>query len=109
MGSCWIRKKSSPSDSHENEDQDKRNLEVKGAAEGYLTHEEPNESRIAKERSFSPGCLDNQLHEFSRGRSFTFRPKTAASGFEDSAIRGFKGRGLDVEYRVRLANLKLAL
>jgi hypothetical protein len=109
IGSCWLRKKSSLSDSHENEDQNKKNLEVKGAAEGYLTPEEPNESQITKKRLFSPGCLNNQLHEFSRGQSFTFRPETAALGFKDSAIRGFKGRGLEVESRVHLANLKLAL
>jgi hypothetical protein len=44
IGSCWLRKKSSLSDSHENEAQGKRNLEVKDAAEGYLTPKEPNES-----------------------------------------------------------------
>jgi hypothetical protein len=44
MGSYWLRKKSSLSDSHENEAQGKRNLEMKDAAEGYLTPEEPNES-----------------------------------------------------------------
>jgi hypothetical protein len=109
MGSCWLRKKSSLSDSHENEAQGKRNLEVKDAAEGYLTPEEPNESRITKKRSFNFSCPNNPLQEFSRGQSFTFRPKTAASGFEDSAIRSFKSRGLEVESRVHLANLKLAL
>jgi hypothetical protein len=109
MGSCWLRKKSSLSDSHENEAQGKRNLEVKDAAEGYLTLEEPNESQITKKRSFNSSCPNNPLQEFSRGRSFTFRPKMAASGFEDSAIRSFKSQGLEVEYRVHLANLKLAL
>jgi hypothetical protein len=44
MGSCWLHKKSSLSYSHENEAQGKRNVEVKDAAEGYLTPEEPNES-----------------------------------------------------------------
>jgi hypothetical protein len=82
-------------------------VEVKDAAEGYLTTEEPNESRITKKRSFNSSCLSNPLQEFSRGRSFTFRPKMAASGFEDSAIWSFKGQGLEVESRVRLANLKL--
>jgi hypothetical protein len=48
MGSSWLRKKSSLSDSHENEVQGKTNLEVKDAAEGYLTPEEPNESQITK-------------------------------------------------------------
>jgi hypothetical protein len=109
MGSCWLRKKSSLSDSHENETQGKRNVEVKDATEGYLTPEEPNESQITKKRSFNFSCLNNPLQEFSRGRSFTFRPKMAASGFEDSAIWCFKGRGLEVESRVRLANLKLEL
>jgi hypothetical protein len=109
MGSYWLHKKSSLSDSHENEAQGKRNLEVKDAPEGYLTPEEPNESQITKKRSFNSSCLNNPLQEFSRGRSFTFRPKTAASGFEDSAIRRFKSRGLEVESRVRLMNLKLAL
>jgi hypothetical protein len=109
MGSCWLHKKSSLSDSHENEAQGKRNLDVKDAAKGYLTPEEPNESRITKKRSFNSSCPNNPLQEFSGGQSFTFRPKTAASGFEDSTIRSFKNRGLEVESRVRLANLKLAL
>jgi hypothetical protein len=104
MRSYWLRKKSSLSDSHENEAQGKRNVEVKDAAA-----EEPNESQITKKRSFNSSCLNNPLQEFSRGRSFTFRPKTAASGFEDSAIRSFKSQGLEVESRVRLANLKLVL
>jgi hypothetical protein len=109
MGSCWLRRKSSLSDSHENEAQGKRNLEVKDATEGYLTPEEPYESRITKKRSFNSSCPNNPLQEFSRGQCFTFRQKTAASGFENSAIRSFKSRGLQVESRVRLANLKLAL
>jgi hypothetical protein len=109
MGSCWLRKKSSLSDSHENEAQGKRNVEVKDAAEGYLTPEEPIESRITKKKSFNSSCPSNPLQEFSKGRSFTFRPKTTASGFEDSAIWSFKGRGLEVESGVRLANLKLEL
>jgi hypothetical protein len=67
MGSCWLRKKSSLSDSHENEAQGKRNVEVKDAAEGYLTPEEPNESRITKKRSFNSSCPNNPLQEFSRG------------------------------------------
>jgi hypothetical protein len=44
MGSCWLRNKSSLSDPDENEAQGRRNLEVKDAAEGYLTPEEPNRS-----------------------------------------------------------------
>jgi hypothetical protein len=44
MRSYWPRKKSNLSDSRENGAQDKRNLEVKDAAKGYLTPEEPNES-----------------------------------------------------------------
>jgi hypothetical protein len=44
MGSYWLRKKSSLSDSHKNEAQGKKNLEVKDAAKGYLKPEEPNES-----------------------------------------------------------------
>jgi hypothetical protein len=109
MESCCLRKKSSLSDSHENEAQGKRNLEVKNAAEGYLTPEEPNESRLTRKRSFNSSCLNNPLQEFSRGRSFTSRPKTVASGFKDSSIWSFKSRGLEVESRVRLMNLKLAL
>jgi hypothetical protein len=109
MGSCWLRKKSSLSDSHESEAQGKRNLEVKDVAEGYLTTEEPIESRITKKMSINSNCLNNPLQEFSRGRSFTSRPKMATSGFEDSAIQSFKSRGLRVESRVRLTNLKLAL
>jgi hypothetical protein len=109
MASCWLRKKSSLSDSHENEAQGKRNLEVKDAVEGYLTPEEPNESQITKKRSFNSSCPNNPLQEFSRGQSFTFRPKTATSGFKDSAIQSLKSRGLEVESRVHLANLKLAL
>jgi hypothetical protein len=100
---------SSLSDSHENEAQGRRNLEVKDAAEGYLTPEEPNRSRIAKKRSFNSSCPNNPLQEFSRGQSFTFRPKTTTSGFEDSAIWSFKSRGLEVESRVHLADLKLEL
>jgi hypothetical protein len=59
MGSCWPRKKSNLSDSHENGAQDKRNLEVKNAAKGYLTPEKPNESRITRKRSFNSSCLNN--------------------------------------------------
>jgi hypothetical protein len=84
-------------------------VEVKDAAEGYLTPEEPNERRITKKRSFNSSCPNNPLQEFSRGQSFTSRPKTVASGFKDSAIQSFKSRGLEVESRVCLANLKLAL
>jgi hypothetical protein len=47
------------SDSHENEAQDKMNLEVKDAAKGYLTPEEPNESRITRKRSFNSSSLKN--------------------------------------------------
>jgi hypothetical protein len=93
MRSCWLHKKSSLSDSHENEAQCKRNLEVKDEAEGYLTPEEPNESRITKKMSFNSSCPNNPLQEFSRGRSFTFRPKTTTSGFEDSAIQASKVEG----------------
>jgi hypothetical protein len=109
MRSCWLRKKSSLSDSHENEAQGKRNVEVKDAAEGYLTPEELNESQITKKRSFNSSCPNNPLQEFNRGQSFTFKPKMAASGFEDSAIWSFKGRGLEVESRVCLVNLRLEL
>jgi hypothetical protein len=109
MGSCWLHKKSSLLDSLENEAQGKRNLEVKDAEDGYLTPEEPNESQITKKRSFNSSCPNNPHHEFSRGQSFTFRPKTATSGFEDSTIWSFKSRGLEVEFRVHLANLKLEL
>jgi hypothetical protein len=59
MGSCWPRKKSNLLDSHENGAQDKRNLEMKYAAKGYLTPEEPNESRITRKRSFNSSCLNN--------------------------------------------------
>jgi hypothetical protein len=59
MGSCWPRKKSSLSDCHENKAQDKRNLEVKDVAKGYLAPEEPNESRIIGKRSFNFNCLNN--------------------------------------------------
>jgi hypothetical protein len=82
---------------------------VKDAAEGYLTPEEPNRSRITKKMSLNSSCLNNPLQEFSRSQSFTFRPKMAASGFEDSAIWSFKSQGLEVESSVRLADLKLEL
>jgi hypothetical protein len=59
MRSCCPRKKSNLSDSHENEAQDKMNLEVKDAAKGYLTPEEPNESRITRKRPFNSSCLKN--------------------------------------------------
>jgi hypothetical protein len=84
-------------------------VEVEDAAEGYLTPKEPNESQITKERSFNSSCPNNPLQEFSRGQSFTFKPQMATSGSEDSAIWSFKGRGLEVESRVHLANLKLEL
>jgi hypothetical protein len=80
MRSYWLHKKSSLSDSHENEAQGKWNLEVKDATEGYLTPEEPNESRITNKRSFNSSCPNNPLQEFSRYRSFTFRPKTSHWG-----------------------------
>jgi hypothetical protein len=47
MGSCWLHKKSSLLDSHENEAQGNRNVEVKDAVEGYLTPEEPNNKEKA--------------------------------------------------------------
>jgi hypothetical protein len=109
MGSYWLLKKSNLSDSHDNEAKGRRNLEVKVVAEGYLTPEEPNRSRITKKMSFNSSCLNNPLQEFSRGRSFTFRPKTATSRFKDSAVWSFKSRGLEVESRIRLADLKLEL
>jgi hypothetical protein len=56
MGSCWPRKKSNLSDSHENKAQDKRNLGAKDAANGYLTPKEPNKSRITGKRSFNFSC-----------------------------------------------------
>jgi hypothetical protein len=40
--------------SHENKAQGTRNLEVKDAAEGYLTPKEPNESRITKKGHLIP-------------------------------------------------------
>jgi hypothetical protein len=61
MGSCWPRKKSNLLDSHENGAQDKRNLEVKDTAKGYLTPEEPNGSRITRKRSFNSSCLNNHF------------------------------------------------
>jgi hypothetical protein len=109
MGSCWLHKKSSLSDLNEDEAQGRRNLEVKDAAEGYLTPEKPNRSPITKKRSFNSSCPNNPLQEFSRGQSFTFRPKMAALGFENSAIWSFKSRGLEVESRVHLTDLKLEL
>jgi hypothetical protein len=59
MGSCWPRKKSNLLDSRENGAPDKRNLEVKDTAKGYLTPEEPNESRIIRKRLFNSSCLNN--------------------------------------------------
>jgi hypothetical protein len=59
MGSYWPRKKSNLSDSHENKAQDKRNLGAKDATKGYLTPEEPNESRITRKRPFNFNCLNN--------------------------------------------------
>jgi hypothetical protein len=50
------------------------------------------------------------LQKFSKGRSFTFKPKTAASVFEDSAIRTFNNsRELEIESRVHFVNLKPTL
>jgi hypothetical protein len=59
MGSCWPRKKLNLSDSCENGAQDKRNLEMKDAAKGYLTPKELNESRIIRKMSFNSSCLNN--------------------------------------------------
>jgi hypothetical protein len=59
MGSCWPRKKSNLSDSHEDKARDKRNLGAKDVAKGYLTPEEPNESQITGKRSFNFSCLNN--------------------------------------------------
>jgi hypothetical protein len=59
MGSCWPHKKSNLSNSRENGAQDKRNLEVKDAENGYLTSKEPNESGITRKRSFNSSCLNN--------------------------------------------------
>jgi hypothetical protein len=63
MGSCWPRKKSNLSDSHENGAQDKMNLEVKDATKGYLTPQEPNESRITRKRSINSSCLNNHSED----------------------------------------------
>jgi hypothetical protein len=53
---------------------------------------------------------EKSLQKFSKGQSFTFKPKTAASVFEDSAIWTFNNsRELEIESRVHFANLKLAL
>jgi hypothetical protein len=59
MESYWPHKKSNLSDSRENGAYGKRNLEVKDAAKGYLTLEEPNESRITRKISFNSSCLNN--------------------------------------------------
>jgi hypothetical protein len=76
---------------------------------GQRQKEFGSESRITKKKSFNSSCPNNPLQEFSRGQSFTFRPKMAASGLEDSARRSFKNWGLEAESRVRLANFQLAL
>jgi hypothetical protein len=53
---------------------------------------------------------EKSLQKFSKGQSFTFRPKTATSVFEDSTIRTFNNsRELEIESRVHFANLKQAL
>jgi hypothetical protein len=50
------------------------------------------------------------LQKFSKGWSFTFKPKTAALVFEDSAIRTFNNSwDLEIESWVHFANLKLKL
>jgi hypothetical protein len=66
MRSCWPRKKSNLLDSRENRAQDKRNLEVKDVAKGYLTPEEPNESRITRKRSLNSNCLNNHSENSAR-------------------------------------------
>jgi hypothetical protein len=63
MGSCWPRKKSNLSNSHENEAQDKRNLGAKDVAKGYLIPEEPNESQITRKRSFNFSCLNTHFEK----------------------------------------------
>jgi hypothetical protein len=54
--------------------------------------------------------FEKSLWKFSKGWSFTFKPKTVASVFEDSAIQTFNNsQELEIESRVHFANLKLAL
>jgi hypothetical protein len=53
---------------------------------------------------------EKSLQKFSKGKKFTFMPKTAASMFEDSTIQTFNNsQELEIESRVHFANLKLAL
>jgi hypothetical protein len=53
---------------------------------------------------------EKSLQKISKGQSFTFMPKTAASVFEDSAVQTFNNsRQLEIESKVHFANLKLAL
>jgi hypothetical protein len=54
------------SNSRENGAHDKRNLEVKDEAKGYLTPEEANESRIIRKRSFNSSCLNNHSENSAR-------------------------------------------
>jgi hypothetical protein len=66
MESSWPRKKSNLLDSRENGAQDKRNLEVKDVAKGYPTPKEPNESQIARKRSFNSSCLNNHSESLAK-------------------------------------------
>jgi hypothetical protein len=97
MGYCWPRKKSNLSGSHENGAQDKRNLEVKDAAKGYLTPEEPNESRITRKMSFNSNCLNNHSENSAKVEVLP------------SDQRQTHSRGLEIKSRVCFVNLKLAL
>jgi hypothetical protein len=54
------------SDPHENGAQGKKKLKVKDATKGYLTPEEPNESRITRKRSFNSSCLNNHSENSAR-------------------------------------------
>jgi hypothetical protein len=89
MGSCWPHKKSNLLDSYQKKAQDKRNLEVKDAAKGYLTPEEPNESQITRKRSFNSSCLKNTPKIQQRSK-FYLQAKNGRIG-----VRGF--RHLDLQ------------
>jgi hypothetical protein len=104
MGSCWPHKKSNLSDSRENGAQDKRNLEVKDATKGYLTPEEPNESRITRKMSFNSSCLNNHSKNSAKVKvlpSDQRRPHHFSRILPSEASTTVEGRKLNLGFILR--------
>jgi hypothetical protein len=84
-------------------------LEVKDAAKGSLTPEEPNECRITRKGYLIlvVWIITPRIQQRSK---FYLQTKDATLVFENSAIWTFNNsREVEIESRVRFENLKLAL